>query len=96
MDNLWIATELFYPEQTSTSFILTKIANRLSEKYSVKVICGQPVYDKKEEKTSAFTLNSEVSVHKIKGFSGDKNSLVFRSFRLVFLSFSIFFYLQKL
>lgn len=95
MDNLWIATELFYPEQTSTSFILTKIANRLSEKYSVKVICGQPVYDKKEKKTSAFTLNSEISVHKIKGFSGDKNSLVFRSFRLVFLSFSIFFYLLK-
>lgn len=95
MDNLWIATELFYPEQTSTSFILTKIANRLSEKYSVKVVCGQPVYDKNIKATSHFTLNSKVSVHKIKGLDGNKNSLFFRTLRFVFLSLSMFFYLLK-
>ncbi|WP_449388301.1 glycosyltransferase family 4 protein [Chryseobacterium lineare] len=95
MDNLWIATELFYPEQTSTSFILTKIANRLSEKYSVKVVCGQPVYDKDPKNTNYFTLNSDISVHKIKGLSKDKNSLFFRTLRFVFLSFSMFFYLLK-
>lgn len=95
MDNLWIATELFYPEQTSTSFILTRIANRLSEKYSVKVVCGQPVYDKNIKATSHFTLNSKVSVHKIKGLDGNKNSLFFRTLRFVFLSLSMFFYLLK-
>lgn len=95
MDNLWIATELFYPEQTSTSFILTKIANRLSEKYSVKVVCGQPVYDKNVKATAHFTLNSKVSVHKINGFAGNKNSLFFRTLRFAFLSLSMFFYLLK-
>lgn len=95
MDNLWIATELFYPEQTSTSFILTKIANRLSEKYSVKVVCGEPVYDKESKTSESFVLNRNVFVHKIKGWLGNKNSLLFRTLRFVFLSLSIFFYLLK-
>lgn len=94
MKNLWIATELFYPEETSTSFILTKIANRLSEKYHVKVVCGDPVYDK-QKKSSHFSLDSRVNVHRIKGWGGNKNSLLSRSLRFVFLSLSIFFYLWK-
>ncbi|REC52779.1 MULTISPECIES: glycosyltransferase family 4 protein [Chryseobacterium] len=94
MKNLWIATELFYPEETSTSFILSKIANRLSEKYHVKVVCGDPVYDK-QNKSSHFSLDSRVNVHRIKGWGGNKNSLLSRSLRFVFLSLSIFFYLWK-
>lgn len=94
MKNLWIATELFYPEETSTSFILTKIANRLSEKYDVKVVCGDPVYDK-QKKSSHFSLDSRVNVHRIKGWSGNKNRMLSRSLRFVFLSLSIFFYLWK-
>lgn len=94
MQKLWIATELFYPEETSTSFILTKIANRLSEKYAVEVVCGNAVYDL-HQKSESFTLDSKVRVHRIKGFSGDKNSLVSRSLRFVLLSWSLFFYLYR-
>lgn len=94
MKKTWIATELFYPEETSTSFILTKIANKLSEKYNVNVVCGDLVYDKKE-RSSSFTLDSKVFVHRIEGFKGDKNSLMSRSLRFIFLSFSIFLYLWK-
>lgn len=94
MKNLWIATELFYPEETSTSFILTKVANKLSGKYSVKVVCGDPVYDK-NNKSESFTLDSNVFVHRIKGFAGNKDSLISRSLRFIFLSLSIFFYLFK-
>lgn len=94
MQKLWIATELFYPEETSTSFILTKIANKLSGKYSVKVICGEPIYDK-QRKSGSFTLDRNIFVHRIKGVKSDKNSLISRSFRYFFLSFAIFFYLLK-
>ena len=44
MKKLWIVTELFYPEETSTAFILTKIANALSDKFDVNVICGPESY----------------------------------------------------
>lgn len=94
MQKLWIASELFFPEETSTSYILTKIANRLSSKHLVKVVCGKPVYDQKRNSPS-FHLDSKVIVHRIKGISGNKNSLVSRSLRFFLLSFAIFFYLLK-
>ena len=94
MKSLWIATELFYPEETSTSFILTKVANKLSDKYKVKVVCGDPVYDD-NNKSESFTLNSNVFVHRVKGLRGNKNSLLSRSLRFIFLSLSIFFHLFK-
>lgn len=94
MQKLWIATELFYPEETSTSYILTKIANKLTDKYSVEVVCGDPVYDK-NVKSESFVLNPSVSVHRVKGFKVNKNSLISRTFRFFFLSFAIFFYLFK-
>ena len=94
MQKLWIATELFYPEETSTSFILTKIANKLTEKYAVEVVCGEPVYDK-NKKSESFTLNPAISIHRIKGLKSDKNRLVDRSIQFYFLSFALFFYLLK-
>ncbi|GAB0157489.1 glycosyltransferase family 4 protein [Chryseobacterium sp. Alg-005] len=93
-ENLWIATELFYPEETSTSFILTKVANRLTDKYSVSVVCGEPVYDT-HERSEAFTLHPSVFVHKIKSLGKNKNNLISRSLRFFLLSFSIFWYLFK-
>ncbi len=41
---VWIATELYYPEQTSTGFLLTRIAEGLAKSHDVRVICGQPTY----------------------------------------------------
>ena len=30
---LWILSELFYPQESTTSFILTNIANQMAQKY---------------------------------------------------------------
>lgn len=43
---LWIVTELFPPDETSTAYILGEIANTMASKYQVKVICGPEIYDK--------------------------------------------------
>ena len=48
MEKLWIVSELFYPEETSTSYLLTKIANAMSNKYDVNVICCNGKYDKEK------------------------------------------------
>lgn len=47
-NTLWIVTELFPPDETSTSYILGEIANAMSKKYQVKVICGPEIYDKRK------------------------------------------------
>ncbi|PUB28539.1 glycosyltransferase involved in cell wall biosynthesis [Elizabethkingia sp. YR214] len=95
MENIWIATELFYPEETSTSYILTKISNKLSSKYKVNVVCGAPVYDKRSEDETSFTIDKRVNIKRIEGFEGNKNSLLSRVLRFFYLSFSMFFYLLK-
>ncbi len=41
---LWVVTELYYPENNQTGYYMTGIAEGLTEKYDVKVICGQPNY----------------------------------------------------
>ena len=50
---IWIISELFYPDQTSTAFILKEISNFLKSSRTVEVICGpanyqQVIYTKKK------------------------------------------------
>jgi len=41
---LWIITELYYPELTSTGYYMTEIAEGLAGERPINVICGQPNY----------------------------------------------------
>ncbi|MDL2290460.1 hypothetical protein LJB95_03550, partial [Paludibacteraceae bacterium OttesenSCG-928-F17] len=74
-NKLWIVSELFYPDETGTGYILTKIANRLTQKYDVNVICGPTVYDK-DKKTDEFTTKPSDKIKIIrKELSGNKNKI---------------------
>ena len=48
----WIVSELFYPEEVSTGYVMTKIAEKLNENASVGVICGPSGYQKQSRKQS--------------------------------------------
>ena len=41
---LWVISEPYYPEETSTGYYLTRIAEGLAGDFDVKVLCGQPNY----------------------------------------------------
>lgn len=93
---LWIVSELFFPDETSTSYILTKIANKLCDKYDVNVISTSLLYDKSSRNNSlSFLLNDSISIHRVFGLNLNKNYLIFRLIRLVTLSFTLFFALIK-
>lgn len=93
---LWIVTELFYPEETSTSYILTKIANKLCEKYEVHVICGPEAYELASTMTrSTLTLNKAIYVHRVSNVNLDKNKLLYRIVRFIILSIKLSFSLLK-
>ena len=42
--NVWIVSELYYPEDTSTGYYVTEIAEGLATSFVVGVLCGQPSY----------------------------------------------------
>lgn len=74
--NLWIVTELFPPDETSTAYILGEIANAMVQKYQVKVICGPEIYDKRKklDKNNRFCLDSSIEVFRADGANLDKNT----------------------
>ena len=73
---LWIVTELFPPDETSTSYIFGEIANAMVQKYNVGVICGPEVYDKRKklDKNNKFKLDESIELHRAKGADLDKNT----------------------
>lgn len=73
---LWIVTELFPPDETSTSYILGEIANAMAKKYQVGVICGPEIYDKRKkiDKKNSFSIDKSIIVYRANGADLDKNT----------------------
>ena len=88
---LWIVTELFYPDQTSTAYIMSKIANRMSEKYDVNVITTDSLYQENIGNSDKFfNLDESISVIRVNSKRLNKNSLIQRFIRLFTQSNSLF------
>jgi len=84
---LWIVSELFYPDQTSTSYILTMIANTFVDKYDVHVITDSSFYQaNKKNSTSYFSINDNLIITRVSSRNFDKNKLSQRIFKLILLS----------
>ena len=88
---LYIITELFPPDETSTSYILGEIANACTREYEVHVICGPEVYDtrKKLDTEHPFALNPAVTVHRAKGLGVDKNKAAGKALSFLMMSFRL-------
>lgn len=88
MSRLWIISELFPPDETSTAFILGEIANVMAQKYEVKVICGPEIYDKrkKTDPNNKFVLNPQIEVTHVKGVDLDKNTFFGKAMRFAVIS----------
>lgn len=88
---LWVVTELYYPEETSTGYYLTKIAEGLANDFNVKVLCGQPNYFAKGTKATRREVHKNVEIFRAYGTTLNKNIIFFRLINMVSLSVSIFF-----
>lgn len=87
---LWVVTELYYPEETSTGYYLTRIAEGLNEDFRVKVLCGQPNYSGRGIRAPKREIHKNVEIFRAFGTTLDKNVILFRLINMLTLSFSIF------
>lgn len=89
---LWIISELFPPEETSTGYIMGEIANAMCVKYDVKVICGPEVYDKnkRQDANSHFRLNEGIEVTRVKAVQEDKSSKLSRIRKFLLMSWQLY------
>ena len=95
MDNkriLWIVSELFPPDETSTAYILGEIANAMVTKYQVKVICGPEIYDKRKklDKNNNFKLDASIEVLRANGADLDKNTTKGKALSFLLMSKRLF------
>ncbi len=88
---LWVVTELYYPEETSTGYYLTQLAEGLTDDFEVKVLCGQPNYSARGTKAPKRETHKGVKIFRAAGTTLDKNVIVFRLLNMLTLSFSVFF-----
>ena len=97
MKRLWIVSELFYPEETSTAYILTKVAEALTAKFNVNVICGPTSYSNtnKTLKNASIQEIHDLKVYRVSETTLDKNKLITRVIRFLTLSFKLSVKLYK-
>ena len=98
MKKLWIVTELFYPEETSTAFILTKIANALSDKFDVNVICGPESYGRaalEDNPSTKLPLDGRIKIHRVSNCNLNKDKIFTRLLRFLIIGFKLSFSLWK-
>jgi colanic acid biosynthesis glycosyl transferase WcaI len=88
---LWVVSELYFPEETSTGYYLTRIAEGLTDKFDVKVISGQPTYSARGTKAPRREIRNQVEIYRVSGTTWDKNVIVFRLINMITLSLSVLF-----
>jgi glycosyltransferase involved in cell wall biosynthesis len=89
--NLWVITELYYPENNQTGYYMTGIAEGLTEKFNVRVICGQPNYAAKGTLAPKKEFYKNVEIFRVWSTTLDKDIIFFRLINMLTIGFSIFF-----
>ena len=85
-----LVSELFFPDETSTAFIMSRISQYLSKNFNLLVLAGPESYEKDN---SRLVTNEngfkDVQVERAWAPSLDKNNLLARTLRLAVLSFGL-------
>jgi colanic acid biosynthesis glycosyl transferase WcaI len=89
-DTLWILTEVYYPEEISTGYYLTQIAEGLAASRDVKVITGQPKHMARGLKAEKHETRNGVEIFRVSGTTLDKNVLIFRLINMLTIGLSVF------
>jgi glycosyltransferase involved in cell wall biosynthesis len=84
----WIISEVFYPEEVSTGYVMTKIAEKIAESAEVGVICGSSEYQsgvfKSQDKLSETILIKRIRIPKF-----NKNHILSRILGSIIFAFLV-------
>ena len=87
---VWVVSELFYPEETSTGHFLTQIAVGLGQHFPVAVLCSQPTYSQRGQRAPWREKHREIEIIRCWSTTLNRNFIPFRFLNLITISFSIF------
>jgi colanic acid biosynthesis glycosyl transferase WcaI len=90
---IWVVSELYYPELTSTGFFLTRIAEGLATHYEVHALCGQPTHAARGLRAPAREFRNGVRVVRAGGTTLDKDRVTGRILNMITVTVAMFAHL---
>jgi len=87
---VWVVSELYYPELTSTGYFLTRIAEGLAGTLPVSVLCSQPTYSSRGTRAPRREVRNGVAIRRCAGTTFSKDVLPLRLVNIATISLSIF------
>jgi glycosyltransferase involved in cell wall biosynthesis len=84
----WIVTELFYPEEVSTGYVMTKIAEKINESAEIGVICGSAEYQSGAFKAT-YNLSDKIIIKRIRIPKLNKNLFLSRTIGFFLFAFGV-------
>ncbi|MBK9530139.1 MAG: glycosyltransferase family 4 protein [Acidobacteria bacterium] len=94
-NTLWVLTEVYYPEEISTGYYLTSIAEGIAADRDVKVITGQPKHMSRGMLAPKRETRNGVEIFRVWGTTLDKNVMAFRLTNMLTIGLSVFFHSVK-
>jgi len=89
---VWIISELYYPEETSTGYFVTKIAEGLARDFPTHVLCSQPTYSARGISAPGREVYNDVVIRRCRATTLNKDILLFRIVNMLTISLSMFFH----
>lgn len=84
---LWVVSELYYPETTSTGYFVTGIAEGLAGNFDVRALCSKPTYSEHGQQVARRETHAGVDIRRMRSTSFPKDWLPGRLLNM--LTFSI-------
>jgi len=88
---VWIVADVYYPEEAGAAYFVTRIAEGLSSRFPVHVLCSQPTYSALGVRAPLRETHRGVVIKRCKSTTLDKNVFRFKLANHVTIGLSIFF-----
>lgn len=89
----WIVSEIFYPDLTTTAYILTEIAQYLSKYYCVNILTGPIGYDKENIDGNHSKLLTDIHIKRCSCIISNKSNLLLRVLRQCTITLKLMIYI---
>ena len=89
---VWVISELYYPEETSTGYFITKIAEGLSPNFPTYVLCSQPTYSSRGISAPVREVHNGVVIRRCGSTTLNKDVFLFRFANMATICLSMFFH----
>ena len=89
--NVWVISELYYPEDTSTGYFMTGIAEGLAARFATSVICSQPTYAARGTTAPWRETHDGVDIHRVRATRLNPHGIAGRIINFLTISISIAF-----